>query len=102
LPRAIRFILTTPAITAITLMFMGVNLAEGMLAVLLPVYRAMCSASMQLAMACSQRLRSGLLVGAWGRRYWLAVASRPLDRRGVPDGGGFRPAGHHARFPAAA
>jgi MFS family permease len=35
---AIRFIVTSPAIAAITLMFMGVNMAEGMLAVLLPVY----------------------------------------------------------------
>jgi MFS family permease len=35
---AIRFIVRTPAILAITIMFMCVNVAEGMLNVLLPVY----------------------------------------------------------------
>jgi MFS family permease len=35
---AFRFIVRTPAILAITLMFMSVNIAEGMLSVFLPVY----------------------------------------------------------------
>lgn len=35
---AARFVVGTPAIAAITAMFIGVNLTEGMLAVLLPIY----------------------------------------------------------------
>ncbi len=62
-----RFILATPALTAITAMFMGVNLAEGILAVLLPVYaRDVLAVDATGYGLLASAFTAGLFVGALG------------------------------------
>jgi len=74
---AIRFVLRTPAILAITVMFMSVNVAEGMLTVFLPVFtREVLGGGAAtyglLASAMTLGLLAGaLLVGAVGWRHPL-------------------------------
>lgn len=74
---AIRFVLRTPAIIAITLMFMSLNVAEGMLAVFLPIFTrdllggapsayGILASSTTLGILCGS-----LLVGAIGWRWPL-------------------------------
>jgi MFS family permease len=62
---AIRFVVATPAILAITLMFMSVNVAEGMLTVLLPVFATdvlMAGAATYGLLAST--FTAGILIGA--------------------------------------
>ena len=74
---AFRFVLGTPAILAITLMFMAINVAEGMLSVFLPVYTTDTLAAGAatyglLASAFTAGILGGsIVVGAIGWRWPL-------------------------------
>lgn len=74
---AIRFILRTPAIVAITLMFMCLNVAEGMLAVFLPIFTrdvlggAPSTYGILASATTCGVLGGSLLVGAIGWRWPL-------------------------------
>jgi MFS family permease len=72
---AVRFVLRTPAILAITLMFMAFNVGEGMLFVLLPVHArtdlggsASTYGALLSAFALAALVGSSVVGGVWWRR----------------------------------